>query len=65
VKRVYTAEGPLEGTLMRDLLAASGIRAELYEKVVWIVHDSDEARAVRIVSRTSIAPQQLLVKKSA
>jgi hypothetical protein len=49
---------------MRDLLAASGIRAEVYETVVWIIHDSDEARALRIVGRTSFA-NPLLVKKSA
>jgi hypothetical protein len=49
---------------MRDLLAASGIRAEVYEKVVWVIHDSDEARAVRIVGRTSFV-NPLLEKKSA
>jgi hypothetical protein len=49
---------------MRDLLVASGVRAEVYEKVVWIIHDADEARAIRIVGRTSFG-NRLFAEKSA
>ena len=57
MKRIYKARGPLDGAMMRELLRVSGIQAEVYERTVWIVHDSDEARAARILGLRRTLPR--------